>query len=261
MMTDWRQLFDKKDWAGLDDFWRHDASQAVCAEILAALRGMVPVVERTNGTERKLEHALPGEVPANLAGAAQILCLGELEATALGDAFNPTHLTQWNDLFPQVQKACAELASSPEVTDGAADMSRAHHATEASELLAEIPAILQAMLYSGDIEDEEPDELGPALQEHIATAVIYAFAAGRHFQLAVGKEHEPDTLRGRKVLKSARDGGASTNSVHAAQREQRFARMAELVPRLGVSQAANICEREGLGGAKAIRSQWYRHQR
>lgn len=208
MLSDWRQLFDKKKWDRLDDLWRHDVSQEVCAEILAALRKVVPVVERTNGTERKLEHALPHEVPADLAGAAKILCMGELEANALGDGFTPTYLTQWNDLLPQVQRACAELAALPEVTVGDADMSRVYHATEAGELLAFIPAILEATLYPGDAEDEEPDELAPALQEHVATAVIYAFAAGRHFQLAVGKEHEPDAVRGEKVLTSARGGGA-----------------------------------------------------
>ncbi len=260
-MSDWQNLFHDKNWDALDNLWRHNTPHEVCAEILAALRNLVPLVERANGMERKFEHALPGEVPANLAGAAKILCMGELEAAALGDALTSSYLTQWNELFPRVQRGCAELAALPEVTVGTADMSRTRHATEASELLAFIPAILKAMLYPGDAEDEEPDEIGAPLQEHVATAVIYAFTAGRHFQLALGKEHEPDAIRGGKVLKSARNGAASTNSAFVAQREQRFARMAELVPRLSVSQAARICEREGLGGAGAIGSQWYRHRK
>ncbi|SMO69569.1 hypothetical protein [Paracoccus laeviglucosivorans] len=260
-MSDWQKLVENKEWSALNDFWRHHASQEVCAEILEALRHLVPVFERTNGTESRFEHALPREVPPDLAGAAQILCLGELEATALDDDFITTYLTQWNELFPQVQKSCAELAALPEVTDGAADMSRAHHAKKASELLAFIPAILEAMLYPGDAEDEEPDELGTPLQEHVAMAAVYAFTAGRHFQLAIGKEHELDALRGGKVLKSARKAAEQTNALHAAQRERRLARMAELVPHLGPSQAARNCEREGLGAVSAILSQWHRHQK
>lgn len=160
-----------------------------------------------------------------------------------------------------VQDACSEFAALPEVTDGVAHMSRAHHTEQARELLTFILCVLEAVRYPGDAEDEEPDESGSPLQEHVATVATYAFAAGRHFQLAVGKEHEPDAIRGGKVLKSARDGAASTNSEHFSKREDRFARMAELVPRFGVSQAANICEREGFGRATAIRSQWYRHRR
>lgn len=219
-MRDWQQLLDKKKWDRLDDFWRHGASQEVCAEILAALRRVVPVVERTNGTERKLEHALPHEVPADLAGAAKILCMGELEATALGIRFSPTYLTQWNELLPQVRRACAELAALPEVTDGTADMSRAGHAKEASELLAFIPAILEAMLYSGEADEEEPDELGPQLQEHVATAAIYAFEAGRHFQAALGKEHESAALRTYENIARNRKSGLLGGQ--AAKKQERY---------------------------------------
>lgn len=220
MMSDWKKLIDSKDWDGLNDFWRHDASQEVCAEILAALQKLIPVVERANGTERECEHALPHEVPADLRGAAEILCLGELEATALGDAYISTYLTQWAELLPQVQNACAELTALPEVTEGTAHMSRAHHAREASELLAFIPTILEAIRYPGDAEDEEPDEPGSPLQEHVAAVAIYTFAAGRHFQAALSKEHQPAALRYYKTVDQNRKVGRLGGQ--AAKKQERY---------------------------------------
>jgi hypothetical protein len=71
---------------------------------------------------------------------------------------------------------------------------------------------------------------------------------------------EPDALRGRAVGNGLKDAAAITNARHAPLRERRFARMSELVPEVGVENAARICEAEELGGWQGIVKQWGRWQ-
>jgi hypothetical protein len=71
---------------------------------------------------------------------------------------------------------------------------------------------------------------------------------------------EPDALRGRAVGNGLKDAAAITNARHAPLRERRFARMSELVPKVGVENAARICEAEELGGWQGIVKQWGRWQ-
>jgi hypothetical protein len=75
---------------------------------------------------------------------------------------------------------------------------------------------------------------------------------------ATGDRREALALTGRKVKRGLKDGAAVRNKAHALAREARFARMAVLVPSLGVENAARQCEAEGLGGWQAIRRQWDR---
>ncbi|WP_136683122.1 hypothetical protein [Falsirhodobacter xinxiangensis] len=255
MICSWKQMLDARDWDGLEDFSRH-ASQQECTEILDRLGALVPKVTMTNGTEVQEVFAGPDEVPPELAGAAKILLLGELEARALGDEYIPCLLDQWHDLSAAAEDQCKKLAALPEVTEGSAQMSRVHHATEAAELLRFIPAVLAAVMND---ENGTPDELGNALQEHIATVALYAFTAGRHLQIALGKEHEPDAIRGEKVAGGLRNLAHSTNRRHEGPRERRFARLRELVPQIGLDKACATCETEGLGKHEAIKRQWNRH--
>ena len=73
-----------------------------------------------------------------------------------------------------------------------------------------------------------------------------------------GEKREVLALTGRPVKRGQKDGAAITNKAHAPIREARFTRMKELVPDLGVENAARHCEAEGLGGWQAIRRQWDR---
>ena len=73
-----------------------------------------------------------------------------------------------------------------------------------------------------------------------------------------GEKREVLALTGRPVKRGQKDGAAITNKAHAPRREARFTRMKELLPALGVENAARQCEAEGLGGWQAIRRQWDR---
>jgi len=73
-----------------------------------------------------------------------------------------------------------------------------------------------------------------------------------------GEKREVLALTGRSVKRGQKDGAAITNRAHALKREERFACMRDLVPSLGVENAARQCEAKGLGGWQAIRRQWDR---
>ncbi|MBB5223414.1 hypothetical protein HNP73_003361 [Amaricoccus macauensis] len=108
------------------------------------------------------------------------------------------------------------------------------------------------------------EELAAALQEHVATAVVYAFTAGRHFQLALGKETEPDALRGMRV----RIGGRNSGLLGGRKAEARSAvilaemdRMIEENPHLKPTRAAALAHRKGYGtSAEANRKLWNRRK-
>lgn len=72
------------------------------------------------------------------------------------------------------------------------------------------------------------------------------------------EKREALALIGRAMKRGQKDGAAKTNQVHAYKREARFTRMRELIPTLGVENAARQCEAEGLGPWQAIRRQWDR---
>jgi hypothetical protein len=73
-----------------------------------------------------------------------------------------------------------------------------------------------------------------------------------------GEKRESLALTGRPVKRGQKDAAAITNSAHAPRREARFGRMMELVPSVGIENAARQCEAEGLGGWQGIRRQWDR---
>lgn len=70
----------------------------------------------------------------------------------------------------------------------------------------------------------------------------------------------PDALRGEKVAGGSESAAHATNARHVPMRERRFARMRELVPKVGVDKAAAQCAVEGLGSFDAIKRQWNRHR-
>lgn len=262
-MTDWRELISAQDWETLEDFWI-DQPASVCGEILEALRQIVPKVERINGTERALELAAPTEVPQELAGAARILMLGELEAASRRPDGPPTFLQHWSSVSEDARRTCSDLSALPEVTDRAPHMSRGHHAGQVMDLTDMVASVLRAMLASGD-EDEEEDELddlGPSLQEHAATVAVCAFVAGRHFQLALGKDAEPDALRGIKVRDAARRGGESGGRKADDKSAIVIAEMSRILrerPHLTKTRAAELAYRKGHGAsAEANRKLWER---
>lgn len=93
-------------------------------------------------------------------------------------------------------------------------------------------------------------------------AARFAFRAGTEWARAAMKwAWEDDAFRGEKVAGGERNAAHQTNARHAPPREKRFARMRELVPRMGPDKAAACCEVEGLGTRVAIKRQWNRWQK
>jgi len=70
--------------------------------------------------------------------------------------------------------------------------------------------------------------------------------------------HSRAAISGEKVAGGRRNSAHATNARHHNLRQKRFARMKDLIPSLGVENAARQCEAEGLGGWQAIRRQWDR---
>ena len=146
-----------------------------------------------------------------------------------------------------------------EAEDAASHMTRKYHARTAVGLLGYIPFIV-GMTLDPDTK-KQPDPHAEALHEHFAHVAHCAFEAGRHFQIALGKEHEFDALRGEKVAGGARNSAHQSNARHEEMRAKRLARMEELISDgKTVKAAACICEMEGLGSWQTVRQTWYRYQ-
>lgn len=69
---------------------------------------------------------------------------------------------------------------------------------------------------------------------------------------------EDDALRGTKVAGGSDNAALKTNKRHVPDREKRFSRMRELIPKLGVDKAAAQCSIEGMGRFDTIKKQWNR---
>lgn len=233
----WQRLFEAKDWDRLDAYWRH-APEAEAGDIFEALQRVVGTKEIVNGVEVDTVYREPGDVAADLVGAAEILREGEVEVYATGeDAFLPPFVERWAELAQLVLDQCAELDALTEVTEGAASMSRRHHAQQVPREFDAINRILAAMLVA---DDHNPSD-DPALQEHLATVAVKAFIAGEYFRAALGKKHESDAVRGERVAGGARNAAHATNERHEALRERRMASMTELIPkRAGKSRCVSL---------------------
>lgn len=112
-------------------------------------------------------------------------------------------------------------------------------------------SILDAMWHAFDrIEHGDADE-----------AARMGFHVGRLWAEARIKwDWEDHALRGKKTIQSAQVGGEVARRQHDAEWGKRRARMSALVPKFGVKGAAEICAKEGLGNAEAIRKQWNRRR-
>lgn len=72
--------------------------------------------------------------------------------------------------------------------------------------------------------------------------------------------NEENFMRGQSVIDGSKKSAAERNAKHSELRRQRFRRMSDLIPEIGVDSAAAQCESEGLGGWQAIKRQWNRHK-
>lgn len=90
-------------------------------------------------------------------------------------------------------------------------------------------------------------------------AAMMAFHAGVAWERARMKWlWEEDAERGQKVAGGSSNSAHETNKRHVVLRKKRFERLAELIPSMGVDNAARQCEGEGLGGWQGIVRQYNR---
>lgn len=96
--------------------------------------------------------------------------------------------------------------------------------------------------------------------QSVAEAMFFLGAAVRELELH--RLNRNDALRGKKTVRSARQGGLGRQGALALDTERRIAEMARLVPSLGVKGAAEVLFRNGNGvSAAANRQIWYRSRR
>lgn len=92
-------------------------------------------------------------------------------------------------------------------------------------------------------------------------AALEAYRAGVQYERARMKFlWEADALRGMKVAGGSKNAAHKTNKRHEILREKRFAVFRELIPKIGVSNAAYVCEARGLGKAGTCQRQWDRRK-
>lgn len=246
-MSDWMTLYARRDWNGLDNWWRHCENAEEVAAFLKRLQADVPKVARQNGMEQLTDHAHPTEAPDEWKGAAEILLLGELEAAVSGDP-EPVP-DQWRRSREEVSNLLRALKDAEEVTTGDPALSRVAHAKTALDMLDSIDSCVSMMANEIDPDCNNPDgrEWLIAFAEEI---VSIAFDAGAHTRAAIGKEIEGHAIRGQKTILSARQGGLVRRLTKAPMTAAVLARMEELSDRgFSISRAAQIAAKEGLGSS------------
>lgn len=250
-MTDWQELVAAKNWTEVQDLWLH-LDRADAADLLEALRSIVPMVTIENGMERSERRALPKEVrPKVLLGAATILMLGELEAYVEGDPPLPTAV--WRDLKAAAETFLHESSAKAEATQGDVELSRRHHCDEAIERLRSLGLTEHAMLGGVDGPDEQI-----WLREVIAEVAIDSYLAGRHVQAAWGKGFEQHAVRGEKVLHGAVQAGALRRRTVEPSSQRVLEEMGRLLDRKQtVSRAAELAFEGGFGSSPVANQKLY----
>lgn len=253
-MTDWRDLYSKRDWDGVEAWWRHCQDQQELSELLNLLRRDVPKSRRENGVEVFVDDPDPASVPDEWKGAALILAQGELAATNEGDP-EPTPEV-WKRERTRIEAILEDLAKADEVTSGDPVLSRSAHARNALDLLKEIDWALAAVIGRSHHRNRT------MLADFAADIASLAFHAGSEARSAIGKEVEVHAIRGEKVLAGSQASAFATNGKTKPRTEAVLAAMAELVKEgHSVLNAARIVfENRKLGAsAEANRKLWQRH--
>lgn len=252
-MTGWRTQYSKRDWDRIDAWWRHCSDQQELRELLEQLRRDLPMVRRENGTEVVMDDPDLSTVLEEWKGAALILAQGELAAVVEGEP-EPTPEV-WIRERARIEAILADLAKAGEVTSGDPVLSRAAHARNALEHLKGIDWALAAVTGRSHKRNRT------MLAAFAAEIAALAFHAGSEARSAIGKELEADTIRGEKVLSSAKAGAAVTKGKSKPGSEVVLLAMTELVEKgHSVSGAARIVfENRKLGkSANANRRLWHR---
>lgn len=203
----WRALLDDNQWEAvaawfdLAEIIRTDLGERAksLSEFRQALRQIVPIVTIKNGMERDTRHIRPNDPPelwegrSHLKHLAHILDEGILDHLVDGDP--PAAREYWTDYRSQIEETLDGLYAEPESTDGHEDLSRKSHVRDAKTHLRNIDFATQVALSQAQDDDERV-----WVQELVSEIAHDAFLAGRHTQVAWGKNFEPDALIRRKSL-------------------------------------------------------------
>ncbi len=253
-MIDWRDLYQRRDWIAIENWWRSSDDTAQLRELLEWLKRDVPEVIRQNGIEEKPDYARPDEAPEEWKGAAKILYLGELEALVEGEPELAS--AEWQRERDKVVGQLEKFTALEEVTDGDPELSRRSHADKALNFLKQIELDYEWMSHEVDPDERE------WLLEVIAHAAHNAFSAGVHAFAAAGKEIEVHALRGQKIAKGASAGGKSKNREGKPEREKILAHMqASIEKGHSVSAAAKHAYNAGLGTSPGANLQRWKRNR
>lgn len=272
----WVNLWDDH-WNAVEDHWRSklllDEPETVIESLRALLnllRQIVPTVIIKNGTETVVQHAHPNDVSTHIRGAAKILFMGELECEVERDEFLPPPDTAWQTTSGQLLRKMQEFIASEEVTTGDEGMSRRAHAEEAIRALKSVELARSSLRIREDEEiDTGSDDI--ALSQLSAELAHFAFSAGVHAQLALGKEMERWAVVGQseapivaKRLAGAKAGGRMNAEMAKTQRAHLMEAMLKQIENgKNVSDAARIVQKKfklqkSLG---ALRKMWINHQK
>jgi hypothetical protein len=258
-MMSWRHLVKEKDWTGVADLWPH-LERTEAADLLDALRAIVPMVTIENGMERLERTALPSELKGmdkkTLKGAAKILYLGELAAYVEGDPPNASAV--WNGLLSAAESFLLEASAKAEPTEGSVELSLKRHCDEATESLRSLTQATRMALAQMKRNDEKK-----WLQAVIAEVAVDAYLAGRHIQAAWGKEFESHAVRGEKVLSGSAQSGAIRRNKVKPKSQQVLAEMERLIDVGGhsVSRAAELAFEKNFGTSKAANRKLFARQK
>lgn len=200
----WTDLYERREWDDLENWWRHSDDVDALSALLARLDADVPKVTARNGMEVEVRHVRPNEAPPDWKRAAQILELGELKAKVEGDP--PSNAEIWRHDRDMISAQLRSLVVAGEVTMGDKMLSRANHAATSLALLDSTDFCVQAMANEIDPVGEKPEDRDWLIE--FAQEILYlGFHAGLHARAAIGKSMETDAVRGEKVLMAAVEGG------------------------------------------------------
>lgn len=192
--SEWVKLWDER-WSAVENWWRSysymsddNLDTASLRTLLTKLQAIVPTKKIMNGTELRIHHVHPNDVPAHLKGAAMILLQGELECVVKGDAFLPNPVQTWETVCVDIRQRMKLLLNEDEVTEGDTSISRQSHARAALGALDAVELARTAFL--SDVSANEASFGEDSLQQLPAELALFAFSAGVHARLALGKRIE-----------------------------------------------------------------------
>jgi hypothetical protein len=252
----WRGEYQARNWTAVENWWRRTDDLDELKALFAQLQRDVPRRTLTNGMDVHVEFQKSKDAPEEWRGASLILEFGELEAKINGDPSSDIEL--WAEQQTSLSKELQQLVSAPEVTKGDGVLSRRAQAERALEALQRVNEIvgLRIGVYT-------PDEQEP-LREFVAQVAINAMRAGYFAYAAESKVIQADAVRGKKVVKSASNGGENRSRELSSERQRRLRRIGELIEyeSLTISAASAKAAKEGIGKSRGANIKlWNRHMK